>query len=87
MLTKTMGSLVGTPLMTVLWVNAIKLDGIGIGLPYFVSAVSHDIDQVVRTDRDVVYLPYRCTCCHPLEPLIHEQMICSHRLQNTSNAL
>ncbi len=41
MLTKTLGSLVGAPLMTVLWVYAIKLgDGVGLGLPYFVSAVS-----------------------------------------------
>ncbi|KAF2791103.1 hypothetical protein K505DRAFT_364116 [Melanomma pulvis-pyrius CBS 109.77] len=38
MLTKTLGSLVGAPLMTVLWMHAIKLGGIGLGLPYFVSA-------------------------------------------------
>lgn len=40
MLVKTLGSLVGAPLMTVLWVHAIKLGGVGLGLPYFVSAVS-----------------------------------------------
>lgn len=40
MLVKTLGSLVGAPLMTVLWVHAIKLGGAGLGLPYFVSAVS-----------------------------------------------
>jgi hypothetical protein len=40
MLTKTLGSLVGTPLMTVLWVQAIKLGGVGLGLPYSISAVS-----------------------------------------------
>jgi hypothetical protein len=39
MLTKTLGSLVGAPLMTVLWVQAIKIGGMGLGLPYFVSAV------------------------------------------------
>jgi hypothetical protein len=39
MLTKTLGSLVGAPLMTVLWVHAIKLGGVGLGLPYFISAV------------------------------------------------
>ena len=39
-LTKTLGSLVGAPLMTVLWMHAIKLGGVGLGLPYFVSAVS-----------------------------------------------
>ncbi|PSN70196.1 MFS general substrate transporter [Corynespora cassiicola Philippines] len=38
MLTKTLGSLVGAPLMTVLWVHAIKIGGAGLGLPYFVSA-------------------------------------------------
>tara|TARA_R110002003_G_scaffold1184_7_gene22624 strand:- start:1635 stop:2492 length:858 start_codon:yes stop_codon:yes gene_type:complete len=41
MLTKTLGSLVGAPLMTVLWVHAIKLGGVGLGLPYFVSGVSY----------------------------------------------
>ncbi|KAF2192726.1 hypothetical protein K469DRAFT_731187 [Zopfia rhizophila CBS 207.26] len=38
MLTKTIGSLVGAPLMTVLWVHGIKSGGAGLGLPYFVSA-------------------------------------------------
>ncbi|CAE7205823.1 hypothetical protein PTNB73_07234 [Pyrenophora teres f. teres] len=38
MLTKTLGSLVGAPLMAVLWVQAIKIGGVGLGLPYFVSA-------------------------------------------------
>jgi hypothetical protein len=40
MLTKALGYLVGTPLMTGLWVHAIKLGGAGLGLPYFFSAVS-----------------------------------------------
>jgi hypothetical protein len=39
MLTKTLGSLVGAPLMSTLWVCAIKTGGAGLGLPYFVSAV------------------------------------------------
>ncbi|KAF2109302.1 hypothetical protein BDV96DRAFT_244721 [Lophiotrema nucula] len=38
MLTKTLGSLVGAPLMTVLWVQAMKAGGLGLGLPYFVSS-------------------------------------------------
>lgn len=38
MLTKTLGSLVGAPLMTVLWVQAIKIGGAGLGLPYIISA-------------------------------------------------
>lgn len=37
MLTKTFGALVGAPLMTVLWVRAIEIGGVGLGLPYFVS--------------------------------------------------
>lgn len=40
MLIKTLGSLVGAPLMTILWVLAIKIGNIGLGLPYFASAVS-----------------------------------------------
>jgi hypothetical protein len=34
--------------MTVLWVSAIKLGGIGLGLPYFVSAVSAENDPLER---------------------------------------
>ncbi|OCL11777.1 hypothetical protein AOQ84DRAFT_286541 [Glonium stellatum] len=40
MLTKTLGSLLGAPLMTVAWVQGIKSGGVGLGLPYFISAVS-----------------------------------------------
>jgi hypothetical protein len=40
MLTKTLGSLVGAPLMASLWIRAIEIGGVGLGLPYFVSAVS-----------------------------------------------
>lgn len=40
MLTKTLGSLVGAPLMASLWIKAIRIGGVGTGLPYFVSAVS-----------------------------------------------
>ena len=40
MLTKTLGSLVGAPLMTVLWVKAIEWGGAGLGFPYVVSCVS-----------------------------------------------
>lgn len=43
MLTKTLGSLVGAPLMASLWIQAIKFGGLGLGLPYFVSAVRHYI--------------------------------------------
>ncbi|KAF1948339.1 MFS general substrate transporter [Byssothecium circinans] len=47
MLTKTLGSLVGAPLMTGLWVWAIKLGGLGLGLPYFVSGGIYSIAAFV----------------------------------------
>ncbi|KAF2653954.1 hypothetical protein K491DRAFT_694262 [Lophiostoma macrostomum CBS 122681] len=47
MLTKTLGSLVGAPLMTVLWVQAIKIGGAGLGLPYFVSGAIYATAVVV----------------------------------------
>ena len=60
MLTKTLGSLVGAPLMTVLWVHAIKIGGIGLGLPYFISAVSVVVGSACRLKltliRQSVYL-------------------------------
>lgn len=38
MLVKTLGSLLGAPLMAFLWVRGIGLGGAALGLPYFVSA-------------------------------------------------
>lgn len=60
MLTKTLGSLVGAPLMTVLWVQAIKLGGAGVGLPYFVSAVSN---QTKRADSVLIRYKVYISCC------------------------
>ena len=60
MLTKTLGSLVGAPLMTVLWVQAIKLGGIGVGLPYFFSAVSYVIDQM---NNMLIHHAVYISCC------------------------
>ncbi|KAH7127039.1 major facilitator superfamily domain-containing protein [Dendryphion nanum] len=37
-LVKTLGSLVGAPFMAFTWVQAIRIGGAGLGLPYFVSA-------------------------------------------------
>lgn len=48
MLTKTLGSLVGAPLMASLWIQAIRLGGVGLGLPYFVSAVRQFMYAVSR---------------------------------------
>lgn len=52
MLTKTLGSLVGAPLMASLWIKAIKLGGAGLGLPYFVSAVSAIVYQLIFIHTD-----------------------------------
>lgn len=38
MLVKTLGSLLGAPLMAFLWVRGIGLGGVALGMPYFVSA-------------------------------------------------
>ena len=62
MLTKTLGSLVGAPLMAVLWVHAIKLGGIGLGLPYFVSAVSMCCGQC-RAIADTCLIVHLPGCC------------------------
>lgn len=47
MLTKTLGSLLGAPLMTVTWVQGIKLGGVGLGLPYFISASLYLVAAIV----------------------------------------
>ena len=41
MLVKTLGSLLGAPLMATLWVRGIGFGGAALGLPYFVSAASY----------------------------------------------
>ncbi|ROW09881.1 hypothetical protein VPNG_06294 [Cytospora leucostoma] len=47
MLVKTMGSLLGAPLMAVLWVKGIGLGGIALGLPYFVSGGCYVLAMLV----------------------------------------
>ncbi len=51
MLTKTLGSLVGAPLMASLWIQAIEFGGFGLGLPYFVSAVRQKSHRILRTEK------------------------------------
>ena len=41
MLVKTVGSLLGAPLMAMLWVRGIGLGGAAMGMPYFVSAACY----------------------------------------------
>lgn len=41
MLVKTLGSLLGAPLMAFLWVRGIGLGGAALGMPYFVSAACY----------------------------------------------
>lgn len=40
MFAKTCGSLLGLPLMTVAWAKGIGIGGVGLGMPYCLSAVS-----------------------------------------------
>jgi hypothetical protein len=47
MLVKTLGSLLGAPLMTVLWVSGIRIGGVALGMPYFVSAACYLIAILV----------------------------------------
>ncbi|ROV93534.1 hypothetical protein VSDG_06808 [Cytospora chrysosperma] len=47
MLVKTLGSLLGAPLMAILWVHGIGLGGIALGLPYFVSGGCYIVAIVV----------------------------------------
>jgi hypothetical protein len=73
MLTKTLGSLVGAPLMTVLWVQAIELGGAGLGLPYFVSAVSGNVTRMLVAHYRIVYIRIGCSRCGALEGLIKQE--------------
>ncbi|KAJ4307634.1 hypothetical protein N0V84_012596 [Fusarium piperis] len=43
MLVKTVGSLLGAPLMAALWVRGIGIGGVAFGMPYFVSATCYMI--------------------------------------------
>lgn len=43
MLVKTLGSLVGAPLMAGVWMRGIAAGGAGLGYPYFVSAASYAV--------------------------------------------
>lgn len=47
MLVKTLGSLIGAPLMAVLWVKGIGLGGFALGMPYFVSSACYAVATVV----------------------------------------
>lgn len=38
---QALGALVGAPTMAAVWVQAIKIGGYGLGLPYHVSAVAY----------------------------------------------
>ena len=37
---QTCGALIGTPAITAAWVEGMQLGGIGLGLPYYLAAVS-----------------------------------------------
>lgn len=58
MLVKTLGSLLGVPLMAVLWVKGIGIGGAALGMPYFVSAACYTVAIIVFS-RIVVAWPRR----------------------------
>jgi hypothetical protein len=47
MLVKTLGSLVGAPLMATFWIRGIVIGGFALGMPYFVSAVCYGLATMV----------------------------------------
>lgn len=47
MLVKTLGSLLGAPLMAVLWVKGIGIGGAALGMPYFISAACYTVAIIV----------------------------------------
>lgn len=47
MLVKTLGSLIGAPLMAILWVKGIGIGGVALGMPYFVSATCYLVAIVI----------------------------------------
>jgi hypothetical protein len=47
MMIKTLGSLVGAPLMAILWVKGISTGGAAIGMPYFVSGACYMLALIV----------------------------------------
>ena len=53
MMVKTLGSLVGAPLMALLWVRGIAVGGAGTGIPYFVSAACYVAAIVVFSGIDI----------------------------------
>ncbi|KAH7154197.1 hypothetical protein DER46DRAFT_612745 [Fusarium sp. MPI-SDFR-AT-0072] len=58
MLVKTVGSLLGAPLMAALWVRGLGIGGVALGMPFFVSqacyAVAIWVFVNVEVDRDVL---------------------------------
>lgn len=49
MLVKTVGSLLGAPLMAILWVNGLQIGGLALGMPFFVSGMSYILAIVVSS--------------------------------------
>lgn len=47
MLVKTLGSLIGAPLMAFLWVRGIGLGGVALGMPFFISSALYAVATLV----------------------------------------
>ncbi len=45
------GALIGTPLMTATWIRGMDIGGIGLGLPYFISAVCEEKNHALKDRR------------------------------------
>jgi uncharacterized transporter YbjL len=53
MLVKTVGSLIGAPLMAALWVYGLELGGFALGMPFFTSTVCYTVAMYVFINIDV----------------------------------
>lgn len=53
MLVKTLGSLIGAPLMAFLWVRGIGLGGAALGMPFFISAALYAVATLVFSQTKV----------------------------------
>ena len=62
MLTRTLGTLIGVPLMTLAWAQGIGFGGYAMGLPYFLSAVSQNLVMFPMAGMLIFKMFYACDC-------------------------
>jgi hypothetical protein len=65
-LLETIGHMAGIPVLTAAWVEGIRIGGWGLTLPWWLSAVSHHIEEPITlslTDETLAVLRnYICSC-------------------------